>query len=1079
MNPAVNTIANRLSLRPPQRTSLEILARICDLISLEKGADVARALKAVEPEFASVTDFERDFPSLCFALATGVGKTRLMGAFIAYLNKTEGIHHFFVLAPNLTIYNKLIADFTPNTPKYVFQGIAEFAVNPPLVVTGDNYLDGRGVRREDYLPGVDWERDVHVNIFNIGKITSIETPKGAVKTNIPRFRRLQEYIGQSYFDYLSRLDDLVLLMDESHRYRASAGMKAINELKPILGLELTATPQAERGGGSEPFKNVIYSYPLSNAMEDGFVKEPAVATRENFDLRNYDEGGLERLKLEDGVRIHENTKVELEVYARENGVPIVKPFMLVIARDTDHANALVKLMEDDTFFEGRYKGKVITVHSALKGEERDETVEQLIHVEKPDNPTEIVIHVNMLKEGWDVTNLYTIVPLRAANSRTLVEQSIGRGLRLPYGKRTGVGAVDRLTIVSHDKFQEIVDYANSPESMIRGGLKIVGIPTERTRVVVAEPEIINRITGSINPHGRPGEQQKSLFDLPGEREAAKATLEVIHRDYERLPRSADLTKPEIQRQIVEKVKALITPAQQEIDGVAEKVDLERVVARTIQFRNELSIDIPRITVQPVGDVTRGYREFKMDLSRVNYQPVDNEILIQELHRREQYRLMSGTGIVPEEKLEDYLVRGLIDFNDISYDDQAELLYRLAGQTVAHLRSCLKDEDEVLNVLRYHQQGLVSLIHVQMQEHYEEKAVGYEAHVSKGFATLRPNNYSAPVDETERDFRVPVIKKQDIRKMIFGGFKKCLYRVQKFDSDSERRFAVVLENDSEVLKWLKPARGNFPIHYASDASYEPDFVAETKTEKYLCEPKSAAEMDDREVLAKATAATEWCRHATEHEGRNGGKPWKYLLIPHDVIADNKTLRGLAATYTCQAGSAKIGSGGVRGLREAAPFARVTPRDGEKYRTCVPLLTLKVAAGAFSGPQHVDDDNWEWVSIDTKQRLRPGMFVAQVVGRSMEPVIPDGAWCLFAAPVTGSRQGKVVLVQLRAATDPETGERYIVKRYESEKTEGADSWRHARITLKPVNPDCRPIVLTGADEGRIQVIAEIVEVVGGGR
>ncbi len=898
MNPVVNTIANRLSLRPPQRTSLEILARICDIISLQKIADVAQALKAVQSEFLTVTDFERDFPSFCFALATGVGKTRLMGAFIAYLNKTEGIRHFFVLAPNLTIYSKLIADFTPNTPKYVFQGIAEFAVEPPEIITGDNYESGRGVRARDLFG----DKSVHVNIFNIGKITSIETPQGAVKTNVPKFRRLREYIGQSYFDYLSKLDDLVLLMDESHRYRASAGMKAINELKPILGLELTATPQIERGGGADPFKNVIYSYPLSNAMEDGFVKEPAVATRENFDIRNYDEGGLERLKLEDGVRIHENTKVELEVYARENGVPIVKPFMLVIAKDTDHANDLVKLIEGDTFFEGRYKGKVITVHSALKGEERDETVEQLIHVEKPDNPTEIVVHVNMLKEGWDVTNLYTIVPLRAANSRTLVEQSIGRGLRLPYGKRTGVGAVDRLTIVSHDKFQEIVDYANGPESIIRGGLKIVGIPTERTCVYVAEPEIVSRVAEPLPPpygkFGTPTEQQKFLFESPKEREAARATLEVIRREFERLPRSADLTKPEIQRQIVEKVKALITPAQLEIEGVVEKVDVEKVVAKTIQIRNELSIDIPRITIQPVGDVTRGYREFKMDLSRPNYQPVDNEILIQELHRREQHRLMSGTGIVPEEKPEDYLVRGLIDFNDISYDDQAALLYKLAGQVVAHLRSYLKNENEVLNVLQYHQQGLVNLIHAQMQEHYEEKATAYEAHVSKGFTTLRPNNYSAPVDEAERDFRAPVTEKQDIRKMLFSGFRKCLYRVQKFDSDSERRFAVVLENDSEVLKWLKPSKGDIPIYYSGDIPYEPDFAVETKTAKFVCETKRADEIEDRDVLAKAQAASEWCRYATEHENKNGGKPWTYLLIPHDVITDNKTLKSLAASCTYQ-------------------------------------------------------------------------------------------------------------------------------------------------------------------------------------
>ena len=108
----------------------------------------------------------------------------------------------------------------------------------------------------------------------------------------------------------------------------------------------------------------------------------------------------------------------------------------------------------------------------------------------------------------------------------------------------------------------------------------------------------------------------------------------------------------------------------------------------------------------------------------------------------------------------------------------------------------------------------------------------------------------------------------------------------------------------------------------------------------------------------------------------------------------------------------------------------------------------------------------------------MFVAQVVGKSMEPAIPDGSYCLFASPVAGTRQGKTVLVQLRDATDLETGERYTVKRYESEKAKDDDSWRHAKITLKPVNSDFEPIVLTGADEGQLQVVAECLEVLGPG-
>ena len=146
MNFHVNAIGNRLSLRQPQRDSLEILARVCEIISLDKGSDAGKALETIKSEFSTVHDFERDFPSLCFALATGVGKTRLMGAFIAYLSRAEGIRHFFVLAPNLTIYNKLVADFTAGTPKYVFNGIAEFATNPPEIITGDNYESGRGVR---------------------------------------------------------------------------------------------------------------------------------------------------------------------------------------------------------------------------------------------------------------------------------------------------------------------------------------------------------------------------------------------------------------------------------------------------------------------------------------------------------------------------------------------------------------------------------------------------------------------------------------------------------------------------------------------------------------------------------------------------------------------------------------------------------------------------------------------------------------------------------------------------------------------------------------------------------------------
>ncbi len=307
MNRHVNSIANSLSLRNPQGVSLEILDRITEIVPLKKDSDREAALAAIQSEFKSVTDFEREFPSLCFALATGVGKTRLMGAFVSYLHLAHGIKNFFVLAPNLTIYNKLIADFTPNTPKYVFRGVQGFAIDPPVIITGDTYA-------EQAASLFNHEGEVKINIFNISKINS-EVRGG----KSPKIKKMIEYLGQPYFEYLASLPDLVLLMDESHRYRASAGVRAINDLKPILGLELTATPFTESPRGPVAFKNVVYDYALGRALEDGLVKEPAVVTRKDFSPVGLSADRIEEIKLEDGVRMHESVKVELATYAN-NGV---------------------------------------------------------------------------------------------------------------------------------------------------------------------------------------------------------------------------------------------------------------------------------------------------------------------------------------------------------------------------------------------------------------------------------------------------------------------------------------------------------------------------------------------------------------------------------------------------------------------------------------------------------------------------------------------------------------------------------------------------------------------------------------
>lgn len=207
----------------------------------------------------------------------------------------------------------------------------------------------------------------------------------------------------------------------------------------------------------------------------------------------------------------------------------------------------------------------------------------------------------------------------------------------------------------------------------------------------------------------------------------------------------------------------------------------------------------------------------------------------------------------------------------------------------------KEGEESLSLNVKEKEQTIPSIQKQIDE-LKLKAEHYELVISKGFTTLRQNIYSTNLEEPARNFRQPVDEKHLIRGMIFEGCKKCLYPKQKFHSDTERRFSVILENDEKVLKWIKPGREDFQIYYRQEEAYEPDFVVETKTDKYLCEPKRADQMNHEDVLAKAKAARGWCQHATAPEKNHGGKSWSYLLIPHDVITENKTLQGLASVAT---------------------------------------------------------------------------------------------------------------------------------------------------------------------------------------
>jgi type III restriction enzyme len=343
----------------------------------------------------------------------------------------------------------------------------------------------------------------------------------------------------------------------------------------------------------------------------------------------------------------------------------------------------------------------------------------------------------------------------------------------------------------------------------------------------------------------------------------------------------------MQQAIANEVQKRLLPKQNELALEPTIVNVTEVVEKATKLIVDNTIDIPRISVVPSGEVTSGFHPFTLNLDGLRLQPAERELVGQNLHTNEQFTLKSAQGI-KEHRPEDYIVSALVDYDDVDYFTQSDLLYELSGQFVKYLQSYLSDA-EVHQVLSHDSKLVAKNIHAQMMAHFWEKADSYEVVVNRGFTPLKDCSYTVSADHQIHRLTETVIDKQRIKQMLFGNFTKCLYPYQKFDSDTERRFAIILERFSQ--KWLKPAKGQFQIFYQQgneQAEYVPDFVAETDNTILLCETKARADMDSPEVLAKSEAASQWCKHASQNAKNNGSKPWQYLLIPHDAVGDANNL-----------------------------------------------------------------------------------------------------------------------------------------------------------------------------------------------
>lgn len=873
-------ISGVMSLRKPQEQSLKILEEIVNSVSLRKGMNLKAALGAVHAMYPICSDFERDFMSLTFALATGVGKTRLMGAFIAYLYTQHGIKNFFVVAPNTTIYDKLKRDLNDtNSPKYVFKGLGCFST-PPQIITADEY-------KEKTISL--YESDIRVFIYNIDKFNKESA----------NMKRLNEMIGDSFYDYLSNLPDLVLIMDESHHYRAEKGAQALNDLKPLLGLELTATPLVTKGSKQVPFKNVVFEYPLSKAIEDGYTRTPFAVTRSDIDFYNFGDEQLDKLMLLDGIACHEKAKRQLELYAVNNSTPeqpvrIVKPFMLVVCKDTTHATWVKSYICSEEFREGAYRDKTIVVHSKQKGAESDFNTRLLLDVEKPDNPVEIVIHVNMLKEGWDVNNLYTIVPLRTAASKILREQMVGRGLRLPYGERTGDKDVDAVMLTAHDKFADIIAEAQKDDSIFKAGNVI------KAEEIVPEQVTYTQLTIEV-------EVDKALETAYQQTGIQKTdTADAL------LQKATELIKEAVTTHIQTSPEHSVTPeqAQQIVAEVSEKVSEDRDLGDVFR-ENEMPIaawmlhqttethraaqakfiPIPRIKVTDAGVEEYVFVDFDLDMSEFTHAPIKNELLIQNLEDMQDRRRIKGDAI----DFEGYnpkkvILEQLRAKPEIDYEKCSDLLFKLITQLCDHYVVGY-GINGIQNIVMMHKRDIGNKIYKQMMQHFycengflQEEVVG-----TRNYNLQQSYHYKVEVGLFD-DFT------EDIRSVLFTGIKRGVFSTAKFDSkEGELTLARVLETDDDVQNWLRPHPKEFNITYNHGRNYEPDFVVETESTIYLVEVKGEDKLNDPDVIAKKKRGIQYCEVASRWGKANGYKEWRYLFIPSKQVMPNSSFMLLAKRF----------------------------------------------------------------------------------------------------------------------------------------------------------------------------------------
>lgn len=792
-------------------------------------------------------------------LATGVGKTYLMAAFIEYL-RCQGIGNVVIVTPGKVVQEKTVQNFTKGSPHYI-----EGSPVPPEVVTPQDY--SAWVARENGGRMLSFGREVSTLafVFNIQQLIAPMSFEGAThgdgqQVQRRRPRRFDENAGV-LFDYLRELDDLVIIADESHLYSTSAAAfhAALEELDPAACIGLTASPDAN--------DHVVYRYPLWKAIQDEYVKQPVLTFRKSgYGLSEVSE----EQQLSDAVQLRQIKQRFYDSWCEHEGAPHLNAVLFVVCSDTDHATQVTNLLRTPRFF-----GSELAVLQVDSNHDDDTTTNLLECLDEPTSPVLAVVSVNKLKEGWDVKNIAVVVTLRAMASDVLTQQTMGRGLRLPFGSYTHVRQIDQLDIIAHQSFKELLETENI---LVQFGLEdAAGDAYTASEQIKAAAQ--NTSTGIIAPALV---SSGAVSDAQGSPATTVSTTGETAIQPTSPSTSIDVSTPTFFGGIG---FASIGEGGILDNGTQGRLGYE-YVERNPSF-TDVSYFFPCTTISlsnPVIDLSRiDPKKIAEAASRVT--SIGDVLLRKEIVATLGKRLHT----VDTESAE-------VDSLPVSDEDAATALLRLVMNE--NLLSVTEENKRIAKsflVKRFMENApvdhwtvkslesatseLCSLVHKFVADALRKRMAETEIIPLKmpslDRLTIPLGEHVHEQVETQGEF---------VRHRFYGGWFKSLFEAESFDSYTGEYLLARLLNTSPHIVWwqrLHPQEHTY-IYYNPRDRYLPDFVAmDDQYEYWIIEGKDARGRDDETVQAKRRAAESVVVKMLGNE-HFAGQKWGYLIAYEDDI-----------------------------------------------------------------------------------------------------------------------------------------------------------------------------------------------------